>query len=84
LGLTLQNNLVDDLVITANGNFLFATLLINGSDYAVSVLQQPITPSQICVVSSSSGAVAGSDITDVIVTCTTGSGIFSDSFEDEL
>jgi hypothetical protein len=59
--------------------------LINGSDYAISVLQQPKTPSQMCVVSSASGAVAGSDITDVIVTCTTRFGtIFSDSFEDEL
>jgi CSLREA domain-containing protein len=83
-GLTLQNNLVDDLVITANGSFIFATLLVNGSDYAVSVLQQPSMPDQICVVSSSSGVIAGSDITDVIVTCTSGSGIFSDSFEDGL
>lgn len=80
-GLVLQNNLGDDLAISADGGFTFETQLDDGSTYAVTLLTQPTSPIQICSVSSSSGVLAGTDITDVIVTCITDI-IFSDSFED--
>lgn len=70
-GLVLQNNASDDLAITADGSFTFATALEDLSDYAVSVSQQPGGPSQTCVVADGDGALAGADVIDVAVTCTT-------------
>ncbi|MGJ8662456.1 MAG: hypothetical protein ACSHWU_02345, partial [Marinicella sp.] len=68
---TLQNNLGDDLVVAADGGFTFATALDDESTYAVTVLTQPTTPNQTCVVSNDSGNLAGSNVTDVTILCTT-------------
>ena len=70
-GLVLQNNAGDDLAISVDGNFSFATALDDGSSYSVSVLTQPSAPSQTCSVSNGSGTLAGADVTDVAVTCVT-------------
>jgi len=70
-GLVLQNNAGDDLAISADGSFSFATALDDGSAYNVSVFSQPTSPSQTCSVSNGAGTLAGSDVTDVAVTCTT-------------
>ena len=67
---TLQNNAGDDLVVSADGSFTFATALNDESAYAVIVSVQPDTPSQTCVVTNDSGALAGANVTDVSVTCT--------------
>ena len=48
--LVLQNNGEDDLSIDADGTFAFATLLEDGSDYAVNILSAP--PMQSCTISS--------------------------------
>jgi hypothetical protein len=82
-GLVLQNNQGDDLVISANGDFTFETQMEDGGPYAVTVLTQPNSLIQICIVSNGSGVLAGVDITNVTVTCITDI-IFSDSFEDRL
>ncbi|TVQ34817.1 MAG: hypothetical protein EA370_10045 [Wenzhouxiangella sp.] len=68
-GLVLQNNGDDDLAISADGSFTFATSLPDGSAYAVSVLTQPSGPEQLCSVSLGSGLIAGSNITGVQVNC---------------
>ena len=70
-GLVLQNNGGDDLEITANDNFTFPTALLDASSYDVSVLTQPSNPSQTCSVTNGTGTLAGANITDVEVTCTT-------------
>lgn len=70
-GLTLQNNLTDNLALSADGAFSFSTKLASGSDYAVSVQAQPTTPAQDCVVSNGSGKLTASDVANVQVTCTT-------------
>lgn len=70
-GLVLQNNLGNDLVITGNGDFTFSNALADGNDFAVTVKTQPGNPNQICSVSNGSGTLAGANITDVSVTCTT-------------
>jgi len=70
-GLVLQNNAGDNLAIGADGSFSFATALDDGSAYNVSVFSQPTSPSQTCSVSNGAGTLAGSDVTDVAVTCTT-------------
>lgn len=71
--LVIQNNGGDDLTLTANGNFNFATLLANGSGYNVTVLTQPAT--QICNVTNGSGTVssANGNVTDVSIVCSSSS-----------
>lgn len=68
---TLQNNTGDDLVVNANGNFTFSTLIADLSAYAVTVSTQPTTPNQTCVVNNAGGNLAGANITTVDVACTT-------------
>ena len=70
-GLVLRNNSGDDLAITANGTFAFATEIASGGSYAVTVQAQPTSPWQTCVVSNGSGSVTNADITSITITCTT-------------
>ena len=55
----------------ANGTFTFATPIPSGGAYAVTVLTNPSSPSQTCVVTSGGGTVTSANITSVVVTCTT-------------
>ncbi|MBK8286861.1 MAG: hypothetical protein IPK97_19460 [Ahniella sp.] len=68
---TLQNNAGDNLVVSANGSFTFATPVANGGAYAVSVLTQPTTPNQVCTASANTGTVSGANVTSVVVSCVT-------------
>jgi len=67
--LTLQNNMGDDLHITDNGNFTFATALTDGSDYAITVKNQPTDPKQLCEVTNGTGTLSGENVSNVDVTC---------------
>lgn len=61
--LVLQNNGGDDLAVTADGTVRFATLLANGSNYAVTVLTQPTTPNQTCTLQNvAKGALPGQGV----------------------
>ena len=64
---TLQNNGGDDLDVSADGDFIFATALADGSSYAITVLTQPT--GQTCIVTGDSGVVSGADVIDVAVDC---------------
>jgi sugar lactone lactonase YvrE len=68
-GLVLQDNLGDNLPISGNGPFTFATAIATGNPYSVTVLSSPIA--QNCAVSEGSGTVATANITNVLVSCTT-------------
>ena len=68
-GLVLQNNGGDDLSISADGTFTFATAIADGASYAVTVKTEPT--GQTCAVDNGSGTVAGANVTNVSVTCTT-------------
>jgi len=68
---TLQNNAGDDLTVSADGVNTFATALDDGSAYLVTVLTQPVSPNQTCVTTNGTGNLAGSDVTNIDVTCTT-------------
>jgi alpha-tubulin suppressor-like RCC1 family protein len=70
-GLVLRDNGGDDLPISANGAFTFATAVASGAAYAVTVASQPAGPSQTCVVTGGSGTIGGVAVTGVAVTCTT-------------
>jgi hypothetical protein len=65
----LQNNGGDNLTLAQNGNFSFATKIDSGASYAVTVLAQPSSPPQSCVVSAGSGAVGSGDVTSVSINC---------------
>ena len=65
----LQNNSGDDLTLTADGSFSFATPIDDASTYSVTVLTNP--SGQTCSVSSGSGTMNGAAVTSVSVTCST-------------
>ena len=65
----LQNNGGDDLTLSANGGFIFATALGGGNVYDVTVLTQPVD--QTCTVSNGTGTLLGLNVTDVAVSCVT-------------
>ena len=64
----LQNNGGDNLSVTANGSFNFATAIANGSTYAVTVLTQPTSPAQTCSVTVGSGT-ATKNVSGIQVNC---------------
>jgi hypothetical protein len=68
----LQDNGGDDLSVTANGSFTFATPVTDGGSYAVTVKTQP--SGQTCTVASGSGTVSGANVTSVAVTCAAAGG----------
>ena len=72
-GLLLENNAGDDLSVTGNGSFAFATPIASGGTFSVSVKAQPASPSQVCTVSQGTGTVAAANITTVAVVCATNS-----------
>lgn len=69
-GLVLQDNGGDNLPVTGNGTFLFATPVASGAAYSVTVLTQPSNPAQSCTVANGSGT-ANANVTTVQVTCAT-------------
>ncbi|MGA7218475.1 MAG: hypothetical protein WBX38_09180 [Candidatus Sulfotelmatobacter sp.] len=64
----LQDNLTNNLSLTANGSFTFSTAIPSGGAYSVTVLTQPT--GQTCTVTNGSGTATG-NVTNVAVTCTT-------------
>ncbi|MDH5545302.1 MAG: DUF1566 domain-containing protein [Gammaproteobacteria bacterium] len=68
-GLVLRNNNQENLTIGANGDFAFPTQLASDSTYAITVLSQPGSPSQICKVDNGSGTVSNADINNIVVSC---------------
>ncbi len=68
-GLVLEDNGSDDLPRTADGVFIFQVPIINGGSYNVTVKTQPTD--ERCTVANGSGTVAGTDVTNVMVTCAT-------------
>jgi len=69
-GLVLQDYGGDNLPVSANGSFMFATAIASGGIYSVTVLTQPSNPAQTCKVMVGNG-VANANVTDVLVICTT-------------
>src|SRR5262245_34258083 len=64
--ITLQNNGADDLPLSADGRFTFATQLKKGTTYAVTVFSAP--SGQRCTVTKGEGTVSA-EVTDVEVRC---------------
>ena len=64
----LANNGGDELTVSANGSFAFATPLTTGDAYEVTVAVQP--GGQTCAVTSGAGVVASANVSNIAVTCT--------------
>ena len=69
-GLVLRNNGGDDLRVTGSGSFDFATTVLSGKAYDVTVATQPSSPTQSCTVASGKGTMGGAKVT-LAVTCAT-------------
>jgi hypothetical protein len=67
-GLVLQDNGGDNLSVTSNGTFTFASLIPTNGTYNVTVSTQPTNPSQTCAVTGGSGTTA-TNVTTVQVIC---------------
>lgn len=65
--LTLQNNGADNMLLTANGAFTFATPIAYNASYNVTVATQPL--GQICTVSNGTGSGVTFNVTNVSVSC---------------
>jgi len=72
-GLVLQNDGGDNLMVSSNGTFVFATGLPTGTPYAVTVLTPPMNPFQNCTVADGTGTTTGADVNDITVSCKTNS-----------
>lgn len=85
-GLVLQDNGGDNLAVSASGAFTFATPLVGGAAYAVTVLTQPSSPAQYCSVTNGTGTMASVNVSNVTVTCRTDGryAFVSDSHADTV
>ena len=73
-GLVLQDNGGNNLPVAAGATaFTFSTPVPSGGSYNVTVLTQPSSPTQACVVANGSGT-ANANVTNVQITCTTTTG----------
>ena len=70
--MTLLDNGTDSLTVTANGTFTFKTALASGATYSVTVGTQPT--GETCTVTNGSGTVGTSNVTNVAVACSPGTG----------
>jgi len=68
--LALQDNGRDDLKVTVDGPFAFATPIPKGSAFSVSLLALGSSQSVACTLSNASGVVGSTDVTNVAVVCT--------------
>jgi hypothetical protein len=68
----LNDNGGDALSLTANGAFTFATAVLTGSPYNVTIANSPA--GLTCAVSNGSGTVGSANVTAVAVSCSAGSG----------
>lgn len=68
--IVLQDNGNDNLTVSTNGSFTFATKVPSGSTYNVTIITQPT--GQTCTVSNGSGIISG-NITNVALSCSNNS-----------
>jgi len=69
---TLQDNGGDDLTLTTNGTFTFATPHANGQSYSVTVSGTSFVYEETtCTVTNGSGTISGANVTNIAVQCTT-------------
>ncbi len=70
-GLKLRNSNNELISLNSNGSFLFGVSLLDGSDYTVTVAEQPTSPNQQCDLTNSTGTIAGVDVSNIELICNT-------------
>jgi hypothetical protein len=68
-GLVLVNNGTDPVSVASDGTFTFATPLVPGDAYNITVAAQPTTPAQTCAVTNGTGTVTTGDIRNPTLNC---------------
>ena len=63
------NSGAETIIVNADGNYEFTTVLNSGSNFNVSIQTQPTLPVQTCSVSGGSGVVGHGNINSIIVNC---------------
>ncbi|AKU99128.1 Hypothetical Protein AKJ09_05792 [Labilithrix luteola] len=61
------------VAVSGNGTFAMPSTREDGSSYNVVVAHQPTSPSQTCVVGNDHGTIAGANVSNVDVVCSTNS-----------
>jgi hypothetical protein len=67
--LVLKNSGTDNLTISANGSFSFATAVPSGAAYVATVELQPSNPPQICRIANGSGIIVDANVMAITVNC---------------
>jgi hypothetical protein len=71
-GVVIQNKGADDLALVSTAQrFIFPVKVASGESFAVTVKAQPSGPSQQCTLSAGAGIMAGADVTDAKLVCST-------------
>jgi uncharacterized delta-60 repeat protein len=70
-GLALTTSGFDQLQPVADGAFAFPRRVLDGTAYKITIATQPTSPAQICTLTNGSGTVAGTDVTNILINCTT-------------
>jgi len=65
--LTIRSNLADEIIIDADGSFVFPTYFQNEANYEVVIIVQP--QAQICTLINGSGQVLNQNVTNVVISC---------------
>jgi len=83
-GLALRNNGVDDLDIASNGRFTFATELLSGASYSVTIKTMPNDPTLTCVITNNTGTVLAKAVAKVLVICHPVAGVATPTVADNV
>jgi large repetitive protein len=68
--IVLQDNGTDNLTLSADGTFTFATPIPSGSAYSVTALSSATSQTRTCAFTNASGIVGAANVTNVNVVCT--------------
>lgn len=71
-GFALKLNDGSALPITTNGAFTFPDNLTANTGYSVTIGTEPANPAQTCTIANSSGTIGSANVTNIVVTCVTG------------
>lgn len=68
-GLVLQNNGEDNLAIDSDGEYSFSSSVKKGSEYNITVLEQPSDPPQVCLIEGGSGTITENTAIKISINC---------------
>lgn len=71
IGLALKGPSGETINVDDDGKFVFPRRLEDGAEYEVSIVREPISPVQSCIVSRSQGRIDGRNAMEIEVTCAT-------------